>query len=56
MCDPTQPHYSHGKRESNKVAHSLARYVMHISNFIMLMKNVSPQFISVFQADLVEIS
>ena len=38
----SQLRYSHTKREGNKVAHSLARYNINISNFLVWMKDVSP--------------
>lgn len=47
-----QLHYSYVKSEGNKVAHSLVMYDVHISDFHVWMKDVSPQFISVVQADL----
>ena len=33
-----QLRYSHVKREGNKVAHSLARYAKHISDFVVWME------------------
>ena len=44
--------YSHIKRECNNVAHSLARFVIDISDFSMCMEDVSPQFFPVLQVDL----
>ena len=51
-----QLRYSHAKRESNKVAHSLSRYAITISNFIVWMEFVPPQVASVYQADLFGLS
>ena len=48
----TQLHYSHVKREGNKAIHSLARYAMHILDFLVWMEDVSPQFFSIIQVDL----
>ena len=48
-----QLRYSHIKREGNKIAHSLARYAIEISNFVVWMKDVSPHLFSVVQADIV---
>ena len=31
----TQLHYSHVKREDNKATHSLAKYAMHILDFLV---------------------
>ena len=47
-----QLRYSQVKREVNKVVHSLAKYAVHISDFIGWMDDVSPQFLNVTQADL----
>ena len=47
-----QLRYSQVKREVNKVVHSLAKYVVHISDFIVWMDDVPPQFLNVIQADL----
>lgn len=38
----TQLHYSHTKRESNMVAHSLIRYALHVFDAIVWMEDVSP--------------
>ena len=43
---------THTKREGNKVAHSLARYVLHISSFVVWMEHVPQQVYPVLQADL----
>ena len=45
--------YSHTKREGNCVAHSLTRYAIDISNFLVWMEDVPPHLQSVLQADLV---
>ena len=45
-------HYSHVKREGNKIAHSLARHAKHIVNFVVWMEIVPPLSFSVFWADL----
>ena len=47
--------YSHVKRECNKITHSLARYVVHIPDFIMWIEDIPPLFISVLQACKVEL-
>ncbi|KAL0006865.1 hypothetical protein SO802_008367 [Lithocarpus litseifolius] len=52
----SQLHYSHIRREGNNVAHSLARYAAHISDFLVWMENVPPQFSAVIQADLAGVS
>ena len=43
----TQLHYSHIKREGNKVAHNIARYTLHISNSVAWMEDVPPQVVSI---------
>ena len=43
--------YSHTRREGNKVAHSLARLAVSISNYVVWMENVSPHIYPVFQAN-----
>ena len=48
----TQLHYSHTKREGNKVAYSLARYALYVSNTVVWTEDVPPQVVSVLQADL----
>ena len=48
----TQLHYSHVNREYKKVAHSLAKYAMHILDFLVWMEDVPQQFLFVIQADL----
>ena len=47
--------YSHVKRECNKITHSLARYVVHIPDFIMWIEDIPPLFIYVLQACKVEL-
>ena len=51
-----QLRYSHVKREGNMAAHGLARYDVHILDFIVCMKDVPPQFFPVIQADLAGVS
>ena len=34
--------YSHGRREGNKLAHSLARHSLNVTNYTVWMENVSP--------------
>ena len=51
-----QLRYSHVKREGNKVAHNLARYVSCILDFVMWMEDGSPHFLSFDQADIVVFS
>ena len=48
--------YSHVKREGNKVAHSLARYYICISNFSVWIETVPPPFISLVLADMASFS
>ena len=44
--------YSYTKRESNTVAHSLARYTINIPYFLMWMEDVPPQLHSILKANL----
>ena len=44
--------YSNTKREDNSLAHSLARYVVGILDFLVWMEDVPSQFYYVFQTDL----
>ena len=44
--------YSHFKREGNRVANSLARYIVHISNLVVWMEDISPQCFPVIEADI----
>ena len=44
--------YSHVKRESNKVAHKLARHAFCISDFLVWMEDVPPLISSVVQDDI----
>ena len=48
--------YSHTKREGNCLAHSLARYVVSIPDFLVWMEDVPSQFYYVFQTDLLGFS
>jgi len=47
--------YSHTKRESNILAHSLARYAIGILDFLVWKEDVPSQFQDVLQADLLGI-
>ena len=47
-----QLHYFHVRRERNRLAYNLVRYAINISNFLVWMKDVPPQFAIVLQADL----
>ena len=51
-----QLHYSHIKRESNKVAYNLARHVLCISNFVVWMGDVPPPLLLVVLADIARFS
>ena len=44
----TKLHNSHKKRECNKIAYSLVRYALYISDFVVWMKDVLPQAFSIF--------
>ena len=48
--------YSHTRRDGNKLAHSLARFAVNISSFLVWMESVSSHFNDVYQADLAGIS
>ena len=47
-----QLHYFHVKRECNTLAHCLARHAFDISDFLVWMEDIPPQFSVVLQADL----
>ena len=47
-----QLHYSHVKRECNTLAHCLARHAFDISDFLVWMEDIPPQFSVVLQVDL----
>ena len=49
-----QLHYSHVKRECNTLVHCLARHAFDISDFLVWMEDVPPQFLVVLQADLAD--
>ena len=44
--------YSHTKREDNKLAHSLVRTAIHVSDYVVWMEYVPPFSYNVFQANL----
>ena len=46
----------HTKKKSNKVAHNLVKYVLYILDYIVLMEDIPPQFLSIIQADLANFS
>ena len=46
-----QLRYSHVRREVNKVAHSLVRHALEITNFVVWMEDVLPPLFSVVQDD-----
>ena len=48
----TQLLYSHTKKECNKVAHSLTRYVITSSECVVWMEDVLSQLSSVIQVDI----
>lgn len=47
--------YSHIKRNGNRVAHSLAKNVLHIPNFQVWMEDVSSHIVSILQLDVVDL-
>ena len=51
-----QLHYSHVKKEINKVAHNLAQHTLCISNFVVWMKNVPLPLLPVVLADIARFS
>ena len=48
--------YSHCKREDNKLAHSLARYSINVSDYVVWMEEVSNPLFSVAQHDLANLA
>ena len=48
--------YSHTRKECNKVAHSLARYVIDIPNFLVWMEDVPLHFTIILHANLANLS
>ena len=51
-----QLHYSHVKKEINKVAHNLAQHALCISNFVVWMKNVPLPLLPIILADIARFS
>ena len=51
----SQSCYSYTKREGNKVTHGLAQHAVNVSNFLVWMEDVSLQFFSIIQADIVNL-
>ena len=51
-----QLHYSHTRREGNKVAHDLAQHAINVSNFLAWIEDVPPQLFSVFQANIASLT
>ena len=47
----TELRYSHTRRESNMVAHSLAKYAANIIDYVVWMKDAAPQIHNVIQAN-----
>ena len=47
-----QLYHSHVRRGGNNIAHCLAKYATHISDFLVWMEDVSSQIFAVIQADL----
>ena len=45
-------HYSHVKKEGNKVAHNLARHALCISDFVVWMEEVLPLLLPIVLADI----
>ena len=41
-------HYSHTKREGNKVTHGLARHTIHVLDYVVWMESVPPLSYAVF--------
>ena len=52
----TKLSYSHTKREGNTVAHNLAKLAFNCTSCVIWMKNVPPDVMSSYQADLADIS
>ena len=48
-----QLRYSHVRREVNKVAHSLVRHALKITNFVVWMEDVLPPLFSVVRDDII---
>ena len=47
-----QLHYSHVKKEINKVAHNLTQHALCISNFVVWMEDVPPPLLLVVLVDI----
>ena len=45
-------HYSHVKREGNMVTHGLARFALNVSDYVVRMEDILPQFHSFVLADI----
>ena len=48
--------YSHCRREDNRLAHSLARYSINVSNYVVWMKEVPNHLLYVVQQDLANLT
>ena len=48
--------YSHCRRDCNRLAHSLARYSINVSNYVVWMEEVPNHLLSVVQQDLANLA
>ena len=48
--------YSHCRREGSRLAHSLARYSINVSNYAVWMEEVPNHLLSVVQQDLANLA
>ena len=48
--------YSHCRREDNRLAHSLARYSINVSNYVVWTEEVPNHLLSVVQQDLANLA
>ena len=48
--------YSHCRRDGNKLAHSLARYSIHVSDYVVCMEEVPHPLLSVAQHDVANLA